>query len=62
MLNYQSTSFHDVAYLRRLLGKLPAPEFQEWLERMGIHDPSGGLLKPSPGLPLLEMGRGIGGM
>ena len=33
MLNYQSTSFHDVAYLRSALGLRPAPEFETWLER-----------------------------
>jgi ethanolamine ammonia-lyase large subunit len=32
MLNYQSTSFHDALYLRRLLGLRPAPEFEAWLE------------------------------
>ena len=31
MLNYQSTSFHDALYLRRLLGLKPAPEFAAWL-------------------------------
>jgi ethanolamine ammonia-lyase large subunit len=31
MLHYQSTSFHDALYLRRLLGLRPAPEFDEWL-------------------------------
>ena len=31
MLNYQSTSFHDALYLRRILGLLPAPEFEVWL-------------------------------
>jgi ethanolamine ammonia-lyase large subunit len=36
MLNYQSTSFHDIAYLRTTLGLRPAPEFEAWLER-GIH-------------------------
>jgi len=36
MLNYQSTSFHDSLYLRQLLGLKPAPEFEGWLERMGI--------------------------
>ena len=36
MLNYQSTSFHDALYARRVLGLRPAPEFEEWLERMGI--------------------------
>jgi len=32
MLNYQSTSFHDALYLRRLLGLRPAPEFEAWLQ------------------------------
>ncbi|MGA2216746.1 MAG: ethanolamine ammonia-lyase subunit EutB [Terracidiphilus sp.] len=31
MLNYQSTSFHDALYLRRILGLKPAPEFEAWL-------------------------------
>jgi ethanolamine ammonia-lyase large subunit len=31
MLNYQSTSFHDALYLRRLLNLRPAPEFEAWL-------------------------------
>ena len=39
MLNYQSTSFHDDATLRQLMGLRPAPEFEAWLEEMGImHD------------------------
>lgn len=54
MLNYQSTSFHDAAYLRKLLGKRPAPEFEAWLERMGIHDGSGALLPPAGALRSLE--------
>jgi ethanolamine ammonia-lyase large subunit len=33
MLNYQSTSFHDIAYLRSALGLRPAPEFEAWLNR-----------------------------
>ena len=32
MLNYQSTSFHDALYLRRVLGLRPAPEFEAWLQ------------------------------
>ena len=32
MLNYQSSSYHDALYVRRLLGLRPAPEFEEWLE------------------------------
>jgi ethanolamine ammonia-lyase large subunit len=31
MLNYQSTSFHDALYLRRILGLRPAPEFEAWM-------------------------------
>jgi ethanolamine ammonia-lyase large subunit len=31
MLHYQSTSFHDALYVRKLLGLRPAPEFEEWL-------------------------------
>ncbi len=36
MLNYQSTSFHDALYVRRVLGLKPAPEFEAWLQGMGI--------------------------
>ena len=36
MLAYQSTSFHDGLYLRAALGRKPAPEFEAWMERMGI--------------------------
>jgi ethanolamine ammonia-lyase large subunit len=36
MLNYQSTSFHDNAALRELLGLRPTPEFEAWMERMGL--------------------------
>ena len=32
MLGYQTTSFHDGAYVRSLLGLTAAPEFQAWLE------------------------------
>ena len=32
MLNYQSTSFHDALYLRRVLGLKAAPEFEAWME------------------------------
>jgi ethanolamine ammonia-lyase large subunit len=41
MLNYQSTSFHDAQYLRRILGLRPAPEFEAWLASMGITDDRG---------------------
>jgi ethanolamine ammonia-lyase large subunit len=36
MLSYQSTSFHDALYLRGVLGRRPAPEFEAWLHRMGL--------------------------
>ena len=36
MLNYQTTSFHDALYARQTLGLRPAPEFEAWLQRMGI--------------------------
>lgn len=55
MLNYQSTSFHDAAYLRRLLGLKPAPEFQEWLKKTGIHDAAGRLHPVTPGNNLLSI-------
>jgi len=36
MLNYQTTSFHDALYVRRVLGLRPAPEFEAWLQKMQI--------------------------
>lgn len=41
MLNYQSTSFHDALYVRKVLGLKPAPEFEQWLLRQGIMDEQG---------------------
>jgi len=38
MLNYQSTSFHDALYVRDLFGLKRAPEFDDWLVRMGLAD------------------------
>jgi len=38
MLNYQSTSFHDILYLRRVLNLKPSPEFAAWLTGMGLFD------------------------
>jgi ethanolamine ammonia-lyase large subunit len=37
MLSYQSTSFHDALYLRRILGLRPAPEFEAWLRGESYH-------------------------
>lgn len=44
MLNYQSTSFHDQLYIREVLGLRRAPEFEEWLARIGLTDADGTLL------------------
>ena len=38
MLNYQSTSFHDALYLRRILKLRPAPEFEAWLAGGAPHE------------------------
>lgn len=40
MLNYQSTSYHDAAAMRRLFGLRPAPEFEAWLQATGVFDGS----------------------
>lgn len=53
MLNYQSTSFHDALYIRKLLGKRHAPEFEEWLLRMGLIDKAGDVLPFTKGNRLL---------
>ncbi|AET67286.1 ethanolamine ammonia-lyase, large subunit [Desulfosporosinus orientis DSM 765] len=36
MLSYQDTSYHDDATTREVLGLRPLPEFEKWLEKMGI--------------------------
>jgi ethanolamine ammonia-lyase large subunit len=41
MLNYQTTSFHDALYLRKVLGLRAAPEFEKWLKYMNIMDEKG---------------------
>ncbi len=41
MLNYQTTSFHDALYLRKVLGLRAAPEFEKWLKQMNIMDEKG---------------------
>jgi ethanolamine ammonia-lyase large subunit len=45
MLNYQSTSYHDVLVTREILGRRPAPEFEVWLAAMGIMTERG-LVRP----------------
>ncbi|HZU09077.1 MAG TPA: ethanolamine ammonia-lyase subunit EutB [Pseudacidobacterium sp.] len=53
MLNYQSTSFHDALYARRILHLKRAPEFEEWLQKMGITHANGDL-NQAPSGRLLE--------
>ena len=45
MLGYQSTSFHDAQFLRQLLNKRPAPEFEAWLQKRGVVDSENHLQK-----------------
>lgn len=54
MLNYQSTSFHDAMYLRKVLNKKPAPEFEEWLIKTGITDMHGNRLPVDASHKLLK--------
>ena len=49
MLNYQTTSFHDALYLRKVLDRRPAPEFEDWLARTGILAGPGRLADRVPG-------------
>ncbi|WP_417225435.1 ethanolamine ammonia-lyase subunit EutB [Amphritea sp.] len=48
MLNYQTTSFHDALYIREVMGLRPAPEFEHWLQQVGITQPSGKLAARMP--------------
>jgi ethanolamine ammonia-lyase large subunit len=59
MLNYQSTSFHDALYVREALGLKRAPEFEDWLRRVGVTDDSGKLIPETPSHPLLQHARGL---
>ena len=47
MLNYQTSAFHDTATIRQLLGLRPLPEFERWLEKMGLME--NGRLTPIAG-------------
>ncbi len=51
MLNYQTTSFHDALYLRKTLGLRPTPEFEAWLQTMGITQAGGPGLRLAQDLP-----------
>ncbi|WP_319523748.1 ethanolamine ammonia-lyase subunit EutB [uncultured Desulfosarcina sp.] len=54
MLNYQSTSFHDANYLRQLMGLRCAPEFESWLQKMGLYDEKRRLMLDKNAMPLLD--------
>jgi ethanolamine ammonia-lyase large subunit len=56
MLNYQSTSFHDALYVRKVLGLKPAPEFEQWLLKQGIFDDKGNRSATAATGLLKEMG------
>jgi ethanolamine ammonia-lyase large subunit len=45
MLNYQSLAFHDILYVRQVLGQRAAPEFEDWLQRQGLLDAQGRLVE-----------------
>jgi ethanolamine ammonia-lyase large subunit len=47
MLSYQSTSYHDTSALRQLLHLRPLPEFEAWLEEIGLM--KNGKLTPAAG-------------
>jgi ethanolamine ammonia-lyase large subunit len=56
MLNYQSTSYHDVLAMREVLGLAPAPEFADWLTKMGLMTEAGRIRPqslPSRFVPLI---------
>jgi ethanolamine ammonia-lyase large subunit len=56
MLNYQSTSYHDVLAMREVLGLSPAPEFADWLMKMGLMTAAGRIRPqslPSRFVPLI---------
>jgi ethanolamine ammonia-lyase large subunit len=60
MLNYQSLAFHDILYVRQTLGRRCAPEFEDWLQWMGLADADGRLLEKAasgaigPAIALIE--------
>ena len=55
MLNYQSLAHHDVLRLRHLLKLRPAPEFEDWLARMGLLDERGHIPARLPAAPFQRL-------
>ena len=56
MLNYQSLSFHDIAYLRNSFGLKAAPEFEAWLAGLRLIDDHGHLIDSALGAQRLLAG------
>jgi ethanolamine ammonia-lyase large subunit len=54
MLNYQSTSFHDALFIRKLLKLKPAPEFENWLMKNGWMNENGTMLSLANAHPMLQ--------
>ncbi|WHU47329.1 ethanolamine ammonia-lyase subunit EutB [Gordonia sp. L191] len=56
MLGYQSLSFHDVLYLREVMGLRAAPEFEAWMQTIGMADDGGRVTPLDPHTsPLREL-------
>ncbi len=49
MLAYQCTSFHDAPSLRQTMGLRPLPEFEQWMEKIGLME--NGILTSKAGDP-----------
>lgn len=56
MLNYQTNAYHDISAVREILGLHPIPEFERWLEKMGIM--KNGRLTERAGDPTIFTGKG----
>lgn len=54
MLNYQSTSFHDALYLRKVMGLGVAPEFEQWLKSVNLMNDAGEIQPVEPAHHLLQ--------
>ncbi len=54
MLSYQSLAYHDILGLRHQFGLRPAPEFDAWLERMGMLDEARRVAPPTLDSPPLR--------
>ncbi|QLY29388.1 ethanolamine ammonia-lyase subunit EutB [Nocardia huaxiensis] len=48
MLGYQSLAYHDALYARKVLGLKPAPEFEAWLDTLGMLGADGRILPVEP--------------